>query len=196
MKFSVFFVVILANEISCLKKWVQMDPKKSLPANAVVGGGEYSQNYRGPLYIGRKQIGNELVIGKVIDAWKSGYCELKTFELIVILTDDLSVPKDRTEHWSDNYEVLCMDGYSWIPKDENMTNAIVGGKAGDDEPFYVCSGRFEGIHIPGKLYLRYGCCYVTFYGVEHCTTDYSYLSSSIAATTSSEVEPAPELIDC
>jgi hypothetical protein len=75
MKFAAFFVVFIASEVSCREKWVQMDPSKSLPANAVVGGGEYSQNYRGPLYIGRKQIGMELVVGKVIDAWKSGYCE-------------------------------------------------------------------------------------------------------------------------
>jgi hypothetical protein len=114
----------------------------------------------------------------------------------VTVADEFSVPKDRTEHWSDHYEVLCMDGYSWMPKEENMTNAIIGGRAGNNEPFYVCSGRFEGIHIPGKLYLPFGCCYVTFYGNEHCTTEYSYLSSTIPDASSSEVESPPELIDC
>lgn len=55
--------------------WVQMNSAKPLPINCVVAGLEVSENYKGPLYIGRKQIENELVIGKVIDAWKSGYCE-------------------------------------------------------------------------------------------------------------------------
>jgi hypothetical protein len=77
MRVAAFFVVFLASGISCQEKWVQMDPLKTLPTNCVVGGSESNQNFRGPLYIGRKQIGNELVVGKVIDAWKSGYCELE-----------------------------------------------------------------------------------------------------------------------
>ena len=55
--------------------WVGMNPSKKLPSNCIAGGIEDSESYKGPLYIGRKHIGNELVIGKVIDTWKSGYCE-------------------------------------------------------------------------------------------------------------------------
>lgn len=64
-----------------------MDPSKSLPDNCHVGGYEESENYTGPLYIGRKQIEQELVIGKVIDKWKSGYCEhiiLRQFIIIYL----------------------------------------------------------------------------------------------------------------
>jgi hypothetical protein len=67
-------IVCIGNEVLC-QEWVQMSPKKILPSNCVAGGIEDSQNYKGPLYIGRKQIDNELVIGKVIDVWKTGYCE-------------------------------------------------------------------------------------------------------------------------
>jgi hypothetical protein len=66
--------VWMSNEVLCWE-WVQMSPRKVLPSNCVAGGIEDSPNYKGPLYIGRKQIDNELVIGKVIDAWKTGYCE-------------------------------------------------------------------------------------------------------------------------
>lgn len=61
--------------IKFLVNWVAMNPSKALPSDCHVGGYEKSSNYDGPLYIGRKQIGNELVIGKVIDSWKKGYCE-------------------------------------------------------------------------------------------------------------------------
>lgn len=54
-----------------------MDPSVSLPDNCHVGGYEESENYQGPLYIGRKMIEEELVIGKVIDKWKSGYCKYR-----------------------------------------------------------------------------------------------------------------------
>lgn len=52
-----------------------MDPSKSLTSDCLVGGYEESDNFKGSLYIGRKRIDSELTIGKVIDAWKSGYCE-------------------------------------------------------------------------------------------------------------------------
>lgn len=52
-----------------------MDPSKSPSSDCIVGGLEQSDNYKGPLYVGRKQIDSELVIGKVIDSWKSGYCK-------------------------------------------------------------------------------------------------------------------------
>lgn len=52
-----------------------MDPSKDLPRDCHIGGNEETSSYRGLLHIGRKQVGNELVIGKVIDSWKSGYCE-------------------------------------------------------------------------------------------------------------------------
>lgn len=54
-----------------------MTPSKTLPDNCHVGGYEDSENYKGPLYIGRAKIENELVIGKVIAKWKFGYCECK-----------------------------------------------------------------------------------------------------------------------
>lgn len=57
-----------------------MDPSKALPSDCIVGGLEQSDNYKGPLYIGRKQIDNELLIGKVIDSWKSGYCKFESKE--------------------------------------------------------------------------------------------------------------------
>jgi hypothetical protein len=63
------------------QEWIPMDPSKSIPPNAVVGGSENSENFKALLYVGRKQIDNELVVGKVIDAWKSGYCELRNLEL-------------------------------------------------------------------------------------------------------------------
>jgi hypothetical protein len=75
-----------------------------------------------------------------------------------------------------------MDGYSWIPKDGEMKNAIIGGKAGDNEPFYVCSGKHEGKQIPGKLYMPLGCCYVASFGKEHCSTDYSFLARTVDET--------------
>ena len=59
-----------------------MDPSKNLPQGCVLGGIEQSKNYKGPLYIGRKQIENELVIGKVINDWKSGYCKLTNYKKI------------------------------------------------------------------------------------------------------------------
>lgn len=77
LKFSFLFLVILTKEISgkstgdFSKTWIEMNPTKSLPRNCVVGGQEGDL----VLHIGRKQIDNELVIGKVIDSWKSGYCE-------------------------------------------------------------------------------------------------------------------------
>lgn len=52
-----------------------MDKNAALPTNCVVGGNEESDNYKGLLYIGRKQIDNELTIGKIIGSWKVGYCE-------------------------------------------------------------------------------------------------------------------------
>lgn len=77
MQLSVFCVVLLifVEKYLC-QEWVQMDPSKSLPTNAIPGGAENSENYKGWLHIGRKQFDKELVIGKVIDSWKSGYCEL------------------------------------------------------------------------------------------------------------------------
>ena len=86
MKLTIFFIVIFAGlncQVFCRickvgfeeGNWVRMTPSKKLPLNCIAGGMEDSESYKGPLYIGRKRIGNELVIGKVIDAWKSGYCE-------------------------------------------------------------------------------------------------------------------------
>jgi hypothetical protein len=82
MNFLVVSVVVfsLISE-SFGQEWIPMDPSKSLPVNAVVGGSEDSENFKALLYVGRKQIDNELVVGKVIDAWKSGYCELNNFKL-------------------------------------------------------------------------------------------------------------------
>lgn len=58
-----------------LGSWVLMNPSRTLPSNCHVGGYENSKHYQGPVYIGRAQIDEELAIGKVIDSWKSGYCE-------------------------------------------------------------------------------------------------------------------------
>lgn len=61
-----------------LGEWVPMKPSKELPSDCHIGGNEETASYRGSLHIGRKQFGNEVVIGKVIDSWKSGYCEIIT----------------------------------------------------------------------------------------------------------------------
>jgi hypothetical protein len=96
-----------------------------------------------------------------------------------------TVAKDGIEHWSDKYEVLTMSAYSWMPKGSDMTKAIVGGNAGDGEPFYVCSSVYNNISTPGKLYKPTGCCYVAAYGKEHCMTNYSFLTPSNVVTFSS-----------
>jgi hypothetical protein len=65
-----------------------------------------------------------------------------------------------------------------MPKSSDMTKAIVGGNAGDGEPFYVCSALYNNVGTPGKLYKPTGCCYVAAYGKEHCMTNYTFLSAS------------------
>lgn len=52
-----------------------MDPSKEFPANCHIGGWELSDTYNGPLYIGRKQVMQELVVGKVVVPTKLGYCK-------------------------------------------------------------------------------------------------------------------------
>ena len=79
------------------------------------------------------------------------------------------VPKDGGEHWSDHYEVLCGTDFTWV---SNSDDGFVGGKAGNGEPFYVCSSRFNNAFIPGKLYKPTGCCYIASFGKEHCMNDY------------------------
>jgi hypothetical protein len=138
--------------------WELMNPNKNLPLDCIIGGYEESDNYKGPLHIGRKTIDNELVIGKVIDAWKSGY-----------------FPKDGGEHWSDSYEVLCGVSAIWTTNVEDK-KLIKGGLAGNNEPFYICRANFNSQTIPGKFFKPTGCCYVASYGKEHCVNDFSLLS--------------------
>lgn len=57
------------------RRWHQMDPSKEFPANCHIGGWELSDTYNGPLYIGRKQVMQELVVGKVVVSTKLGYCK-------------------------------------------------------------------------------------------------------------------------
>lgn len=75
-----------------------------------------------------------------------------------------------------------------------MKDAFVGGKAGNGEPFYVCSGNLNGQQIPGKLYRPTGCCYVPHFSKEYCTTEYSFLEVKAApvTTTPPTVTPAVE----
>lgn len=97
------------------------------------------------------------------------------------------VPKDGEEHHSDNYEVLCGGPTNWVGKDDDHTNAIKGGKAGNDEPFYICQVYSEGKTIPGKLYKPFGCCYIAHFQKEFCFKDYLVLvdsNPSIELTTS------------
>lgn len=55
--------------------WVQMNSSKSFPQNCGVGGNEKGETYTGPLYITRKQIGSEMVIGKISEGAKIAYCK-------------------------------------------------------------------------------------------------------------------------
>lgn len=84
------------------------------------------------------------------------------------------VSKDGTEHWSDRYEVLCGNDYTWSAKGGNAQTNVVGGKAGDGEPLYVCKAMRDddGHFTPGKLYLPFDCCYVSWQSKEHCVKDY------------------------
>lgn len=155
-----------------------MDPSKSLPKDCHVGGYEESEYYKGPVYIGRKRIGNEVVIGKVIDSWKSGYCKSWLIKLSNrILSNWVLVPKDGGEHWSDTYEVLCGGNGFWVPKDGVHKNLVIGGQAGNPEPFYVCRGHVNDQTIPGKFYKPTRCCYVGSYGKEYCAQDYSLMTN-------------------
>lgn len=54
-----------------------MDKNKTLPSNCVSGGVEGTLT----LNIGRKQIEKELVVGKVISDWHSGYCKINCLML-------------------------------------------------------------------------------------------------------------------
>lgn len=73
MKFLLIFVVLFGAS-SC--DWVKVDPSTPLPANCVVGGMEWwEDSYKGPVCIARKQIGDEMVVGKVVNTWKKGYCK-------------------------------------------------------------------------------------------------------------------------
>lgn len=60
-------------------KWVQMGPYSALPENAVTGGKEVFPQYTGNLYIGRKQIGSSMTIGKVNYGWRTAYCKFLVF---------------------------------------------------------------------------------------------------------------------
>lgn len=152
-----------------------MDPTKSFPINCVIGGQENSQNYNGTLYIGRKLIGNEMVIGKIIESWKSGYCK-HIIKFVLLCLMFLSVPYHNVEHWSDQYEVLCGSTIqpNWFKKG---SVAVSSQDSGSVLNFWICRGAHEGSTIPGKFYEPTGCCYVPSNGKEVCLQDYELMVS-------------------
>lgn len=99
----------------------------------------------------------------------------------------LSVPKDGGESWYDTYEVLCGGPTQWITKSDDQVNVIIGGKAGNDEPFPVCRGKIDNNTIPGKLYRPTGCCYIPLNGKEHCSENFEILSLIVTAESSTPV---------
>jgi hypothetical protein len=98
-----------------------------------------------------------MVVGKVVDPWKSGY-----------------FPKDGVEHWSDTYELLCGGYTSWQYKTDKYL--IEAGKGSNSEIFYICQATFEGNKIPGKYYKPTDCCYIAANGREHCVKEFWALS--------------------
>lgn len=101
----------------------------------------------------------------------------ESYNFVILLS---LVPKDGVEHSSDVYEVLCKNTTSWnyMYSGNKIKNAIIGGSAGNGEPFYVCSGFLDGQKIPGKFYKPTGCCYVALLGKEYCAETYLYLTTS------------------
>lgn len=90
--FIILFYVIHFDPV----QWIQMDPSKSLPDDCHIGGRENSEYYKGELHIGRKLIGNELVIGKVYFSRNSAYCRrYKIFQTHKILKSFLNLKSQR-----------------------------------------------------------------------------------------------------
>ena len=75
-----------------------------------------------------------------------------------------------------------MKSYNWVSKDSDLSNAIAGGMAGNGEPFYVCRAKHiadgRTIEIPGKLYLKFDCCYIGFNEKEYCYNDFLVLTTT------------------
>jgi Protein of unknown function (DUF3421) len=65
---------------------------------------------------------------------------------------------------------------SWVKVEDENPNLVEGGRAGNEQIFYICRGVFRSLLIIGKYYAADKCCYIGYYGEEHCTKDFLILA--------------------
>ncbi|CAD7078239.1 unnamed protein product [Hermetia illucens] len=112
------------------------------------------------IYVGRSHHEGENLPAKVIPSKRIAY----------VCYNGQEVPQHI-------YEVLCGDGFAWIPSSHGQVppNAVSTGITKTGEPLYVGRGHYQGSLTPGKIHPSHHCLYIPYGGAEISLQNYEVL---------------------
>lgn len=128
--------------------WAPSNVQSALPQDALYAGSDSDGTQ---IFVGRSFFQGDQLPCKIIPNKNAAY-----------------VSFDGGEHFVETYEVLCGQGFEWVPSADGIIpeGAFEAGYCRSGEQLFVGRTHFQGSLTPGKIHRSHGCLYIPFGGRE------------------------------